>query len=141
MQLFAHQALEGRLSVNAPGTQRRDFVHIQDVVAHWGAIARFLLSTTAPRGATTFNVASGEAYSVLEVAEKVVRCFHQLHPEAPPLRVEVVANPRGGVELIEPEFAVSRTETERLLGLRCRETVDSALPSILDPTQRPGATL
>lgn len=132
IQLFAEQTLTGRLSVNAPGTQRRDFIHIDDVVAHWEAIVRYLLRRRSSPGPTTLNVASGEALSILEVAERVSRCFHRLNPRAVPLRVEVVPNPRGNIELIEPEFTVSREETERLLGLACRQTVDSALPSILE---------
>jgi UDP-glucose 4-epimerase len=131
MQLFAQQATRGRLAVNAPGTQRRDFVHIEDVVAHWEAITRFLLRPGARSEPTTFNVASGEALNVLQVAEKVRTAFRWQHPDAVPLQVQVVPNPRGGVELIEPEFAVSRVDTERLLGLRCRQTVDTALPEIL----------
>jgi UDP-glucose 4-epimerase len=132
VQLFTQQAQQGRLSVNAPGTQRRDFIHIDDVVAHWEAIARYLLRSDARPESTTFNVASGQALNVLEVAGRVTHAFQELHPEATPLRVEVVPNPRGGVELIEPEFVVSRAETERLLGIQCRQTVDSALPAILE---------
>ncbi|MGA9840297.1 MAG: NAD-dependent epimerase/dehydratase family protein [Thermoplasmata archaeon] len=131
IQLFAQQAFTGRLSVNAPGTQRRDFVHIEDVVAHWEAITRFLLRTDATPGSTTFHVASGESLSIIEVAERVGLAFRQLRPDTSPLRVEVVPNPRGGIELIEPDFTVSRVETERLIGLRCRYAVDSALPAIL----------
>ena len=48
IELFSRQVSEGRLLVNAPGTQRRDFVHIDDVVAHWEAAARFLLGQGGP---------------------------------------------------------------------------------------------
>ena len=131
IQLFAQQAARGRLSVNAPGTQRRDFIHVEDVLAHWEAVAGYLLRSGARPGATTFNVASGEALSVLEVADRVARCVRRLHPDRAPLRIDVVPNPRGGVELIEPEFAVAREATEHALGVRCHQTVDSALPAIL----------
>jgi UDP-glucose 4-epimerase len=131
LQLFAQQALTGTLSVNAPGTQRRDFVHIEDVIAHWDAILRFLLRPGAAPDATTFNVATGEGFSVLEIAGLVARTYAQVHPGAAPLSIEVVPNPRGGIELIEPEFAVSRDRTEQILGLRCRQTIGSALPTIL----------
>jgi UDP-glucose 4-epimerase len=140
VQLFAQQAVAGRLSVNAPGTQRRDFIHIDDVVEHWEAIARFLLRPDASPAPTTFNLASGEALSVLEVAEKVRREFARLRPTASPVRIDVVPNPREGIELGEPGFAVDRTETERTLGVGCRVTLDVALPLILehavDPAQR-----
>lgn len=131
IQLFAQQASTGRLTVNAPGTQRRDFIHIEDIVAHWEATARFLLRPESRGRATTLNAASGEALSVLEIADKVAHCYHALYPATPPLKVEVVPNPRGGIELVEPNFSVSRVATERLLGLPCRQSVDSALPNIL----------
>lgn len=131
LQLFAVQALSGRLTVNAPGTQRRDFVHILDVIAHWEAAARYLLAPGTPREARTFNVASGEALNILEIADRVAHGYAALHPTAPPIRVDVVPNPRGGVEVIEPEFAVSRVETERRLGVTCRYRIASVLPEIL----------
>ena len=132
IQIFAQQAAGGTLSVNAPGTQRRDFVHVEDVVAHWLAVVGLLTRRGAPTDPVTVNVASGEALSVLEVAEKVSRCVARMRPTGPPVRVDVVPNPRGGVELVEPDFAVSRAETERLLGLRCGQTVEKALPAILE---------
>lgn len=130
IQLFARQASSGRLTVNAPGTQRRDYIHLEDVVAHWEAIARFLLRPDSKPTVTTFNVASGEALSVLEVADQVRREFARLRPTAAPVRVDVVPNPREGVELVQPDFAVDRALTEQTLGVRCRFRVAAALPSI-----------
>jgi UDP-glucose 4-epimerase len=130
IQLFARQASSGRLSVNAPGTQRRDFIHLEDVVAHWEAIARFLLRPDSRPTVTTFNVASGEALSVLEVADQVRREFARHRPTAAPVLIDVVPNPREGIELVAPFFAVDRALTERTLGVRCRFRVVTALPSI-----------
>ncbi|HTT46012.1 MAG TPA: NAD(P)-dependent oxidoreductase [Thermoplasmata archaeon] len=132
IEAFAGQARDGRLMVNAPGTQQRDFVHIDDVVAHWEAAARFLTRPDAPRACRTFNVASGEALSVLEVAELVVRVFSRGYPDRAPLRADIVANPRGGVELVEPTFRVDRSETERELGVACRHRLESEIPAILE---------
>ncbi len=131
LELFSQQVETGRLTVNAPGTQRRDFVHIGDVVAHWEAAVRFLTRPGAPTTAATFNVASGEACSVLEIADKVVRAFVGLYPDRPLPRIDVVPNPREGVELVEPSFRVDRTETERALGLPCRHRLDAELPALL----------
>jgi|SRR5271157_6669836 len=139
IQLFARQAGSGRLTVNAPGIQRRDFIHVEDVVAHWEAIARFLLRPAARAEATTFNVASGEALSVLEVAELVRREFARLRPASPPVQVDVVPNPREGVELVEPGFGVDRGWTEHALGLRCRVHVADALASIIRDVEEPTA--
>jgi UDP-glucose 4-epimerase len=131
IQLFARQATDGRLSVNAPGTQRRDFIHIDDVVTHWEAVARHLHDPGAAAVPRMFNAASGEALSVLEVAEKVREAYARRHPGGAPILIDVVPNPRAGIELIEPGFSVSRKNTEQILGVRCRHTVDEALPGIL----------
>lgn len=138
LEVFTRQAWEGRLLVNAPGTQRRDFVHIQDVLAHWEAAVRFLTRPSATAASTTFNVASGEAVSVLEMADRVVRAYARLHPDRPALRVDVVRNPREGVELVEPAFAVDRSQTERVLGVACRHRVDTELPEILRSAELAG---
>jgi|HubBroStandDraft_1064217.scaffolds.fasta_scaffold13285_3 UDP-glucose 4-epimerase len=137
LQLFAGQAAQGRLTVNAPGTQRRDFVHLEDVLAHWGATVRWLLADPPSSGASTFNVASGESYSVLEIADKVARRWTALHPESVPPKIDVVPNPREGVELVEPEFSVSRALTEQRLGLKCQRTVDGSLDELLASTRDP----
>jgi UDP-glucose 4-epimerase len=131
LELFSQQATQGRLTVNAPGTQRRDFVHLDDVLDHWDATVRFLTARAPPTTAATFNVASGESFSVLEIAEKVARRYGELHPDRTAVRVDVVPNPRQGIELIEPEFSVTRTVTERTLGLRCRHSVDGTLDELL----------
>jgi len=88
-------------------------------------------------GASTFNVASGESYSVLEIADKVARRWTALHPESVPPKIDVVPNPREGVELVEPEFSVSRALTEQRLGLKCQRTVDGSLDELLASTRDP----
>jgi UDP-glucose 4-epimerase len=131
IELFARQAQSGRLTVNAPGTQRRDFIHLEDVLSHWEALVRFLQQSTDAPVARTFNAASGEALSVLEVAGKVQRAYAILRPNSETLAIDLVPNPREGIELVEPGFAVNRDMTERVLGVTCRFTLDRALPSIL----------
>ena len=112
-------------------TQRRDFIHLADVVAHWEAAVRYLTRPGSSGASVTFNVASGEAHSVREVADKVVRAFVGLYPNRPVPHVEVVPSPRQGIELVEPSFRVDRSETERLLGLSCRHELDGELPGLL----------
>jgi nucleoside-diphosphate-sugar epimerase len=129
LTLFLQQARKGQLSVNAPGTQRRDFIHLTDIVDHWVAVVRWLDAHRAVPTARTFNAASGESYSVLEIANKVRDLWAQRRPSEPPLRIEVVPSPRKGVELIDPDFEVSRARTERELGLSCRIKVDEFLSS------------
>ena len=136
VNLFAEQALQGALKVNAPGTQRRDYIHLDDVVAHWETAARYLLAHRNPPETTMFDVASGESSTVLDLAQRVVTHAHKLHPDRPALRVEVVPNPRGEVELLQPEFQVSRRQTESVLGLPCAHTLDNSLDEILLDAER-----
>jgi UDP-glucose 4-epimerase len=127
LSLFLVQARQGRLSVNAPGTQRRDFVHLEDVLAHWNAVLGWLRNRSSSPTAATFNVASGEGYSILELAEKFRELWGAQHPAAPRLEIDVVPNPRAGIELVDPDFEVSREGTERVLGIRCRHRVPEFL--------------
>jgi UDP-glucose 4-epimerase len=132
LQLFVQQALrDGRLTVNAPGTQRRDFVHIDDVAAHWEAAVEYLRSREQG-SSTTFNAASGESRSVREIAELIAGEWRRRYPDRPPLRVEVVPNPREGIELVDPSFSVSRERTEAELGLACRHRLAEEIPVELD---------
>jgi UDP-glucose 4-epimerase len=131
LQVFARQASEGHLTVNSPGTQRRDFIHLEDVVAHWDAVVRYLSRAPKPSRAATFNVASGESFSVLEIAAKVAERWGRLHPGESAVRVDVVPNPREGVELVEPEFAVSRERTQSELGVVCAHSVEGTLDELL----------
>jgi len=136
LTLFLQQAETGRLTVNAPGTQRRDFIQIEDVIAHWRAVVEWLRSHgTSPTG-PTFNVASGEGCSVLEIAEKVRGAWSAAHGSQSDLKVEIVRNPREGIELVDPEFRVSRAATERELGVACEWTVDKFLRRELNLVSR-----
>jgi UDP-glucose 4-epimerase len=131
LNLFAAQARTGTLLVNAPGTQRRDFIHLTDVVEHWRSVATFLRTPRARGRASVFNVASGESATVLELASRVQAAWARLHPGAEPLAVRVVPNPRGSIELLQPEFTVDRSRTERTLGVSCRRSLESSLDEIL----------
>jgi UDP-glucose 4-epimerase len=133
INLFARQASEGRLRVNSPGTQRRNFIHIQDVLAHWLSTTQFVAEHREPK-TFLFNCAGDEAYSVLEIADKFVHISQELHPDRPALRVDIVPNPRAAIELIDPEFSVARERTARLLDLPIRHRVDDTIRELLRAT-------
>lgn len=142
LNAFAEQAPRGVLRVNAPGTQRRDYIHLVDVLAHWEATVRFLAAAKRPSRAFTFNVASGESATVLDLAGMVSARWSALHPVGPKLETQVVPNPRGSIELLQPEFEVSRAETERLLGVTCGHTLAGSLDAVLsgaDMYEKPAA--
>lgn len=131
LNAFAEQAPHGALRVNAPGTQRRDYIHLVDVLAHWEATVRFLLAAKRPSRGFTFNVASGETATVLDLAGRVAERWAALHPEAAKLDVQVVPNPRGSIELLQPEFEVRRAETDKLLGVTCTRTLATSIDPVL----------
>jgi nucleoside-diphosphate-sugar epimerase len=131
LNLFADQARSGVLEVNAPGTQRRDYIHFVDVLAHWEAAARYLAGHPRTARSATFNVASGESATVLELAERVALHWTRLHPDRPRPQIRVVPNPRGAIEILHPEFAVDRTWTERTLDVRCTHSLETSLDAVL----------
>ena len=66
VSIFERQASAGDpLTVEGPGTQTRDFVHVEDVVQ-----ANLRAGTTAAVG-NAYNIGSGEATSILELAELI----------------------------------------------------------------------
>ncbi|MHB1434688.1 MAG: NAD-dependent epimerase/dehydratase family protein [Thermoplasmata archaeon] len=139
VNLFARQAISGRLTVNAPGTQRRDFIHIEDVATAWASTARHLADGTVPDRWSRVLVASGENQSVLGVAHLVEAARHVLHPQAPPLRIDVVPNPRGDVELLDERFAVDPRASLELLGIRLRHSLAGDLVELLSNAESAGA--
>jgi nucleoside-diphosphate-sugar epimerase len=131
INLFARQALSGTLTVNAPGTQRRDFIHIEDVAAAWASAARHLADGTVPDRWSRVLVASGENQSVLGLAHLVDAARRVLHPEAPPLRIDIVPNPRGEVELLDERFTVDPRASLELLGIELRHSLAGDLRELL----------
>jgi len=130
ISLFLQQAETGRLLVNAPGTQVRDFVHIDDVVAHWMAVLRFLRDTR--KGSTTvFNCASGESHSIVQIGRMLARLWQESRPGGGGPQIQIVQNPRAALEILEPDFRVARTVTQRLLGVSCRHHVEETIRSLL----------
>jgi len=67
ISIFADRLRAGRpIAVYGDGRQTRDFVYVDDVVAVLLAAMR-----TAPAGSTVFNVCTGRAVSVLDVAHAI----------------------------------------------------------------------
>ncbi|MCI4332003.1 MAG: NAD(P)-dependent oxidoreductase [Thermoplasmata archaeon] len=131
LNAFAKQAHEeGVLRVSAPGTQRRDYIHLLDVLAHWEAVARYLATPGRVPERVVFNVASGESATVLDLAQMVSVHWTRLHPGRP-LEIRIVPNPRGSIELLQPEFEVDRSWTEQELGVRCERSLEASIDGLL----------
>jgi UDP-glucose 4-epimerase len=122
---FIRQARAGRITVNAPGTQRRDFIHLDDVAAHWVAVLSWLRDSVPDEGGfRVFNVARGQSLAISELADLIARIFASKNTSSAPPTIEIVSNPRAGVELVDPSFRVDRSLTERILGIRCSHRLE-----------------
>ncbi len=129
---FARQMLSGHLRVNAPGTQRRDFIQIEDVIRGWLAVADRLR-----RGAPTeptYLFASGSSASVLEIADRVAHAWRSCHPARPPLAIDVVDNPRGSIELLAERFEVDPSRTWASLGIRPAHRLSEDISRLVSST-------
>jgi UDP-glucose 4-epimerase len=119
--LYCDQAKEGTLRIHEPGTQARDFIHIEDVATHWRAAIEYAQRPNPKMN--VFHVAGGEMWSVLGVAEEVRRNVTR------PLTFERVPNPR--IESLGPEFQVEVAPTRQELGVSIqhgvRETIREEL--------------
>ncbi|MGI0140310.1 MAG: NAD-dependent epimerase/dehydratase family protein [Thermoplasmata archaeon] len=111
---FVRQAVGGVLRVNAPGTQRRDFIHIDDIVRAWLALAEQL--ARGPATMSHFLFARGRSYSVSEIAELALHAWAAANPGRGALRAEIVENPRGAIELLDERFEVDPSRTWASLG-------------------------
>ena len=77
--IFLNRLAEGKvLEIHGEGTQRRDFVHVRDVVAA-NILAWERADEDGVRG-EIFNVGSGDNLSVKELADRISP--HQVHTEA-----------------------------------------------------------
>lgn len=109
------------------GLQRRDFVHVRDVVS------AFATALTAPEAAgRTLNIGSGRARTVIEIAHALAAAMDRTS-----LQPTVSGRRRAGD--IRHRFADISAAREAL-GYRPRETFESSLPELVDwvASQDPG---
>ena len=118
LAIFAARYLNERPPVIfEDGRQRRDFVHVRDLAA--GCV----LALESPKARDeVFNLGGGEAYSVLEIAERLGRVLGKSH-----IQPQVCGNYRAGD--IRNCFAdISKAAT--LLGYRPRIPLDAGLEEL-----------
>ena len=112
---FCRSALtDGRLLVEAPGTQRRDFSYVDSTVA------RLVRMYELPACPAVLNLGSGSSASVLEVARLVGR-------EVPHARLARVAGRPGEI----PEFRADPTLADSVLGPAPHVPLDAGITQTL----------
>jgi dTDP-L-rhamnose 4-epimerase len=117
---FAARLAKGeRPTVFEDGAQRRDFVHVEDVAR------AFRLAWEAPEAAgEVFNIGSGRAYAIAEVAELLAAEMGR--PDLPP---EILGRARAGD--IRNCFA-DISKARRILGFTPEKRLETALGTFVD---------
>jgi len=132
INFFVDRALSGEpLTVYEPGSQSRNFVHVDDVARAYVRSAERLLDQLAAgeTGARLYGIASDEDPGVMAVA----RTVRELAAEIAGIDVgiELVENPRSGETLVE-EFAVDTGRARADLGWEPTHTVRESVRDLLE---------
>lgn len=123
INLFVDMALDGGpLTVHEPGTQSRDFIHVEDVARAYRCSLDALVD--AGPGAATIPIASGDCRSVLEIAETVQRIVDEERGYRP--EIELVENPRSA-ETTTGDFTVDTGRARVLIGFEAERTVERTI--------------
>ncbi|MFB6084990.1 MAG: NAD-dependent epimerase/dehydratase family protein [Halorientalis sp.] len=135
VNFFVSRALDGEtLTVYEPGTQARNYLHVEDVARLYRRSAETFREQLAAgeTGAEAFAIGSDQDPSVMTVAETVqaVAREYDLDPE-----VSLVENPRADDETLVDSFAVDASAARDRLGWEpthsIRESVEAAFERAL----------
>lgn len=131
INFFVNRALAGEtLTVYEPGTQARNFVHVKDVARAYVRSAERLVEQLecGETWTETYELASDEDMSVMEVAETVRRIAREKGESE--VDIELVANPRAG-ETMVTEFGVNISKANDQLEWSSRESVTESVCRLL----------
>lgn len=126
VELFVDSAVTGEaLTVHEPGTQARNFVHVNDVAHAYVRSAEQMCERLAAgeTGVTKYEIGSREDLSVMSVAEHVRRGAREVLNRE--VEITITENPRD--ETTVTEFGVDIERAERDLGWRPAETVGESV--------------
>ena len=124
---FLGRALSGEtLTVYEPGTQARNYVHVEDVAYAYVKSAEKILAqrTSGEVSAERYEIASDESISVLDVAELVARIAKE--ECGTDVDIELVENPRSGETVVE-SFEVDTTKAGKELGWKPEHTLKATI--------------
>ncbi|MFB6298341.1 MAG: NAD-dependent epimerase/dehydratase family protein [Salinirussus sp.] len=133
INFFLDRALSGEtLTVYEPGTQCRNFVHVDDVARAFVRAAERLLDRRASdeTGVEKYEIATDEDPSVEEIASIVrdaATGIAGLDPE-----VTLVENPRADEETLVREFSVDTTRARDGLGWEPDRTVEGSVRRLIE---------
>lgn len=114
---FVDNALDNKpLTLYKPGTQARDYVHMEDVSkAYLFAVKRILRKR---KGSVTMNIASGKSHTLLDIANIVKNIAGEQNYN---VEIKMLENPR--TEITQDKFIVDTSKAQKEIGFR----VDNSL--------------
>ena len=136
INFFVDRALNGdTLTVYEPGTQSRNYIHVDDVARAYVHSTERLLEQRAAgeTGVEKFEIASDEDPSVEAVAERVQAIAAEECDEH--VDIELVENPRGEGETLVEDFVVDTTKAQSVLDWEPTHTVEDSIRSRLTDSQ------
>jgi UDP-glucose 4-epimerase len=124
---FLDRALAGEtLTVYEPGTQSRNYIHVEDVARAYIRSAEVMADQLADgeTGVRKYELASDEDPSVMDIAELVSQVAEAERDTD--VDVELVENPRSGETLVE-RFPVDTTRTREELGWSVEHSLEDTV--------------
>ena len=132
INFFVNRALNGEpLTVYGPGTQSRNYVHVDDVARAYVHSTERLLEQLkdGDTGVEKYEIASDEDPSVQAVAELVQQITAEERGEE--IDIELVENPRGDGETLVKDFTVDTTKAQSVLGWEPTHSVADSIRGLL----------
>ena len=132
INFFVNRTLAGKsLTVYEPGTQARNFVHVKDVARAYVRSAERLVEQLerGETGTETYEIASDEDMSVMEVGEIVQKVALEEHGIN--VGVELVENPRSDETMVD-EFSVDISSAKERIGWKTTESIAVSVRELLE---------
>jgi UDP-glucose 4-epimerase len=136
INFFVSRVLNGDpLTVYEPGTQSRNYIHVDDVARAYVHSTERLLDQLAAgeTGVEKFEIASSEDPSVEAVAEVVQSIAAEERDQH--VDIELVENPRGDGETLVEDFTVDTSKAQSVLGWEPKHTVEDSIRRLLTDSE------
>ena len=130
---FLDRALAGEtLTVYEPGSQSRNYIHVEDVARAYVRSAERMVDQLAAgeTGVEKYELGSDEDPSVMDIAELVARVASEERDVE--VDVELVENPRAGETLVD-RFPVDTSRTRETLGWSVEHSLEDTVRERLRP--------
>lgn len=109
---FVDSAISNRqLTLYKPGTQARDYVHMEDISRAYLLAVKKILRRR--KGSVTMNIAAGKSHTLLDIANIVKNIANENNYKT---EIKMLDNPR--VEIVQDTFIVDTSKALKEIGFR-----------------------